>query len=386
MIEIIRAIEEQAEIVDSLYPMKELIRKTERRTRMGNRNEWLEERKGGIGGSDWDDVLGIEPYGCARRCWYSKSGVEADYPEEDKKVFKRGRILEPHVFDEFDELEQGPPLWRPDPEDPTADFEQTWGFAESICGKDIPDWWYGTPDAVMPPTETELPGIFEAKTVGPFAWMKVVREGIPERTIAQRQHYLGLSGMTHGVVGYLEPSSWEFAPYPYERDEELLSLMLSAGEVFWKKVTDGNIPDRLGAADHRCKDCRWYPTCWDSLVFTGDDTRPDADYTPSDDPKIVELYRERVRAKTDIKESEAQVEGIDAEIFRHLGGVEEAKMTKLQTEYGKLRISDGSYTRTDEKAFAAKYPRIAAAIKEKFRRTYQGQPSIYLYPKKGAKK
>ena len=44
--------------------------------------EWHEARRRGIGGSDWVDVLGIPPYGCARELWYEKTGTEPDYDPE----------------------------------------------------------------------------------------------------------------------------------------------------------------------------------------------------------------------------------------------------------------------------------------------------------------
>ncbi len=344
------------------------------------RAAWLESRRAGIGGTDWADILNVEPYGCARRCWYDKTGTPADYPEEVSGAMRRGNKLEPMVFAEFEEL-HGRTLWKPKAGNASVQFEEAWGLAKKIGKKPRPSWWIGTPDAVMLPIEGEpKPSIFEAKTVGPWAFMKIVKEGIPERTLAQRQHYLGSSGWRSGVVAYLEPVEWKLFTAPYERDASMLSMMLDVGERFWRKnVIEGKEPERLDPTDSRCKSCRFFPTCQGALVWEGVEQEAEGDYTPSDDEEIAKAVRQRIEIAEVKKDAEKILDEINEAIRSKLGAG-----NKILTADGhKLATGTGVYNRKDERAFAAKYPRLAARIKERFTVPKPGTIQVNVYPKKG---
>ena len=62
--------------------------------------DWLARRRKGIGGSDWQDVLGLDPWGCARRLWYDKRSTPHDFPRRYTGAMKRGHKLEALVAEE----------------------------------------------------------------------------------------------------------------------------------------------------------------------------------------------------------------------------------------------------------------------------------------------
>lgn len=345
-----------------------------------SRAEWLAARREGIGGTDWADILSIEPYGCARRCWYDKSDVPADYPEQVSGAMKRGNKMESLVFDEFEET-HGRALWRPNSENAAQHFEEVWGLAKKIGKKARPSWWIGTPDAVILKESGEtMNQIFEAKTVGPWAYMKIEKEGIPERTLAQRQHYLGISGWDQGVVGYLEPVDWKFIPSGYDRDRSMLSMMLDVGEAFWRKgVLEGNAPDKLDPTDGRCKSCRWFPTCQGMDVWEGQEIEVAGDYVPSDDEELARVIRERIEVAEVAKDAAKILDDMNEAVRSALGAGK-----KIITPDGhKVATGTGVFNRQDNKAFAAAYPLIAKRIKERFTIAKPGKISVNVYQKKG---
>jgi hypothetical protein len=342
------------------------------------REEWLAGRVRGIGGSEWSDVLNLEPYGCQRKLWYKKTGVPQDYPEEVSGAMKRGQKLERLVVEEFVELHNRT-VWYPDDSVNAAeDFMEQFGRAETICGEPIPEWWIGTPDGAVQPLPGEAqPSILEVKTKGPWPYMKVVKEGVPEREILQGQHYLGLTGWQQGIYAYFEPCNWELMPLGFERDDTLLASMLHAGEKFWSMVKSGIDPERLDAGDKRCRSCPWLPTCQDVLSWDGTDEGGESDYEPCDNPEIERLVGERIEITAVKKKADEMLDNLNQTLISLTGGG-----AKYLTEHGKLKVAVGTYTRIDEKAFAAEYPRLQKRIKEKFTVSRPTKPTVNFYPKK----
>ena len=54
-----------------------------------------------IGGSDLGHIVNAPPYGCARKLWYQKRGVQPDYEIEFRGHLIRGTKLEPLIVEEY---------------------------------------------------------------------------------------------------------------------------------------------------------------------------------------------------------------------------------------------------------------------------------------------
>lgn len=71
-------------------------------TRDMNREQWLEARRAGIGGSDAAAIVGMNPYSTPWSVWADKMGISG--PKEETEAMRLGTYLEPYVADRFCEL------------------------------------------------------------------------------------------------------------------------------------------------------------------------------------------------------------------------------------------------------------------------------------------
>ena len=79
---------------------------------MSNRQEWLEARRKGLGGSDIAAIMGISKWSTPRDSYLEKQGVAVD---EDNNAKERGRILETAIAQWYAEkngfeIEAGTPI------------------------------------------------------------------------------------------------------------------------------------------------------------------------------------------------------------------------------------------------------------------------------------
>jgi len=109
--------------------------------------------------------------------------------------------------------------------------------------------------------DLEGPGVFEAKTKGPWPYRELKKEGISDGEKLQVMHYLGLTGWQWALYACLEPVSWQLFTAIIMRDNDAIELMHTAGDRFWKEVTEGPAPYRLLPSDRRCQRCPWRWTC-----------------------------------------------------------------------------------------------------------------------------
>ena len=65
------------------------------------REEWLEERKKGIGGSDAATILGLNPYKTSIQLWEEKTGRKQAEDISDKPYVQYGTKAEDHLRELF---------------------------------------------------------------------------------------------------------------------------------------------------------------------------------------------------------------------------------------------------------------------------------------------
>jgi predicted phage-related endonuclease len=137
-------------------------------------------------------------------------------------------------------------------------------WEEDVVPEGLPEWWRGEIDrGILPVTDQDLegPGVFEAKTKGPWPFRDLKKNGISDGEKLQVMHYLGLTGWEWALYACLEPVSWQLYTRIITRDNEALDMMRVAGDRFWKEVTEGPAPYRLMPTDKRCQRCPWRWTC-----------------------------------------------------------------------------------------------------------------------------
>jgi putative phage-type endonuclease len=299
--------------------------------------EWHDARKLGIGGSDWQHVLNLEPYGCARSLWYEKTGVEPDVEPEETGPMRRGKMLEPLVADEV-AAAMGRKIRRP----------------SRLKNSAPAPWWIGNIDRMIVGKDGSGPGVLECKTTHPNTFYKLKKGEWPEQWIAQVNHYLGLTGWTWGVIGVLNPVSWELITLWIDRDEELLAAMLAAGDRFWRMVENGPTPDRIEPADRRCQSCPWRITCQGSAIFDPVN-QGDGEVEEISDPALEDLVRRREEIRAVSDDARGMLSAVNAEIREHLGG-----FRKVLSGNVRVYFTESMSSRVDLDALRQAHPDIVS--------------------------
>jgi len=198
------------------------------------REQWKQDRKKGIGGSDISAILGLNPYKTAYDVWLDKTGRDIEEPDNENIV--AGHILEDAVAK-------------------MAEHKYNISVMDESSGDELyihPDHEIirGTPDRFY--TDHSKPhgfgGIMEIKTT-----QKKIQsaEDIPKMWITQLVYYLGLikahsktEEELYGCIGYIHSGRFlafnaEFYEYN-EKMQNLFDYMVEQALDFWEKyvVTD----------------------------------------------------------------------------------------------------------------------------------------------------
>lgn len=208
--------------------------------------EWLAERKKGIGGSDVAAVLG-EGYGCPRALYLDKAGVEPDYQHGERAMglFERGHALEPIIARKFSRVTGLKVRNMPT----RISAERPWmrvNVDRMIVSQD----------------DGKGPGYLECKTANEHVFADMIEHGMPPHYVLQVQHGLAVTGWTWGHFAVLEPYTFRFLQFRYERDEKLIAVLRRVEEEFWKQVQTREIPAALpDFNDSRCENCVYRRGC-----------------------------------------------------------------------------------------------------------------------------
>jgi len=184
---------------------------------MSNREQFLLERKLGIGGSDIAPIMGLSPYSTPLDVYRDKMNPIVAYEEESEDL-KRGARVEKYILQEYCEVNNcsletnlAPVI------DPKYPFMRG-NVDAKVVGENV---------------------IVEAKsTKSPIAkW----EEGIPEYYRTQVAYYAMLSNAERVDVPVLF-SNWQYACFTYWRDLEYEARIRQAVIDFWNNHIVAGIP------------------------------------------------------------------------------------------------------------------------------------------------
>lgn len=274
------------------------------------REQWLEERRKGIGGSDCASLFNIG-YGCRRRLWYDKRAVPEDFEREETKLMKLGRVLEPFFAEEFARQTDRIVSISNSCEHPT--IPQLRVNADRLQWKTIPGFGMG---------------ILEIKSVGREVFYRVKREGLPEDYILQLQHGMLVIGAKWGSFAIGSRDSGDLLWWDVDADQRIHEQILEEAPKFWALVENGPAPDRLDPEDRRCQSCSWRVTC-QGEALAGAPVR-DGDYEP--DESLRPLVLEYIERRALRKEADELLSETKAELEQKLGdrGMVTAAGAKIQ--------------------------------------------------------
>jgi putative phage-type endonuclease len=194
-----------------------------------SRENWLEIRKQGLGGSDIASIMKQSPWSTPLDVYYDKMGMSEPIPDNPR--MKAGRFLEGAVADLF--------------EDNHPEMKVRKDTRMRVHHKH--NFLYANTDRLLQDEDGKL-GVLEIKTTSSF-YAKTWEESIPYQYYCQLQHYLNVMGYDYGYVAILI-DGYDYADYYYERDDKLIAEIEAEAIKFWKQnVLKGVEPEPMSDED-----------------------------------------------------------------------------------------------------------------------------------------
>lgn len=194
-----------------------------------SRKDWLEARRGYIGGSDAPIILGVTTWSSPLQVWHQKIGAA----EIESNVLERqkwGNRLESAIREAYTE-ETG----RKVSADPPHSFRVS--KEHPIVAASL--------DGVVDEFDERGPGVLQIKTADAFTKAKWKDEPPLEYQV-QVQHEMAASGYKWASLAVLFGGN-TFFYFDIPRDQQFIDAMIAAEYDFWKHVTDGVPPSPSGA-------------------------------------------------------------------------------------------------------------------------------------------
>ncbi|WP_340639575.1 YqaJ viral recombinase family protein [Bacillus atrophaeus] len=200
-----------------------------------SRDEWLLERRKGIGGSDASVILGLNKWKTAFELWLDKTG-QVPISESASEAAYFGSILEDIVAKEF-EVRSGKKVRR----------------KKAMLKHPEHDFILANVDRMIVGEKA----ILECKTTSAYNLKEWEDDEIPADYIVQVQHYLGVLGPEYKKAYFaVLIGGNKFVWKEIERDDELIKMIFAAVVEFWNdKVLGENAPvlDGSSAAEEYLK-------------------------------------------------------------------------------------------------------------------------------------
>ena len=259
-----------------------------------SRQDWLEERKAGIGASEAAAAVGLSPWQSQLELWMLKTGRMADQPEDSDQArapMYWGNVLEPVVAKHYQQL-TGRKVRRVNailqhPEEP-------WMLANL-------DYRVVGSDDVQ---------ILECKTVGQYG-LKHWQNGVPEYIQCQVQHQLAVTGQQAADVAALICGQ-EFRVYRIERDDALIEQMMELERQFWTQVQLDTPPSADASESARNALAQLYPTdSGDCLDWSGE-------------PEQNHAFQQLLEVREQLDQLKTQETGLKSQLQQALGDASEA--------------------------------------------------------------
>ncbi|MEH6439328.1 YqaJ viral recombinase family protein [Bacillus sp. JHAA] len=236
-----------------------------------SREEWLMERRKGIGGSDASVILGLNKWRTAFELWLDKTG-QVPVSESASEAAYFGSILEDIVAKEF-EVRSGKKVRR----------------KKSMLKHPEHDFILANVDRMIVGEKA----ILECKTTSEYNLKEWENDEIPADYIVQVQHYLGVLGPEYKKAYFaVLIGGNKFVWKEIERDDELIEMIFTAEVEFWNTAVLGGVAPALdgsSAAEEYLK----------------------KRYAETESNKVIDLTavnRERIKQYLQLKESIAELQ------------------------------------------------------------------------------
>lgn len=245
------------------------------------REEWLELRKRGVGGSDVAAILGLDPYTSNVACWASKLNKVTDTSDTESAAW--GRRLEAVVAEEAAER-LGLTL-----HDPQG----------ALLAHPEHPWMLATPDRIA--EKDGQVGVLEVKTTSAYLADDWSDGATPDRAALQLHHYLAVTGHRVGWIAALIGGQ-RLEVREVEYNPALGESLIAAEADFWHLVETGVMPAPLDGSGSTSDTL--------AALFAQID-RADECHLP---PEAYALWSDLLEAKAAVGESKAEADRLANEL------------------------------------------------------------------------
>lgn len=174
--------------------------------------QWLEQRRKGIGGSDASSIIGLNPWSSPYTVWADKLGKLPE--KEDSEAMRLGRDLEYYVAERFTE----------------ATGKKVRRENAILYNSDYP-FAHANVDRMVVGEDAGL----ECKTTSVLNLKRFKNGAYPDTYYVQCVHYMMVTGCKKWYLAVLILGK-EFVVFEIERDEEEIQALAKSEEAFWKCV------------------------------------------------------------------------------------------------------------------------------------------------------
>lgn len=283
-------------------------------------DEWLLDRRKGIGGSDVATILGLNKWKSPYQLWLEKTGqVNLEHTESEPAYW--GNVLEEIVAKEFQER-TGKKVRRRNQvfEHPLHPFLRA-NIDRDVVGENA---------------------ILECKTANAFLGKEWEGEEVPLSYLCQVQHYMNVLNKKYCYIAVLIGGQ-KFIWKRVDRDQELIDMITERLVEFWEtNVLDGQEPVIDGSE-----------ATSEFLKEKYSNTKEDETTLPASFDDLIDQKRELKKAK---KEIETAIRQIDNEIINELGK-RKACIGIAQRNIISWKLV--STKRMNSKKLTEKYPEVA---------------------------
>lgn len=194
-----------------------------------NREQWLKERKKGIGGSDVAAILGLSKWKSTYDIWVDKT-TDVLQEEYSNESIYWGNVLEEIVAQEFS--------------------KQT-GFKVRRNNKILqhPEYYW-----MRASIDRKIVGenaLLECKTTSEYNKNEWKDDEIPLNYILQCMHYLAVTGFEKCYIACLVGGR-HFIYKEILRNEEVIKVLVEKERIFWQEHVEKNIPPEVDGSES-CK-------------------------------------------------------------------------------------------------------------------------------------
>lgn len=248
------------------------------------REQWLEYRRSGIGGSDASTIVGLNPYSSPYYLFCDKMGALPE--KEDNEAMRQGRDLEQYVANRWMErtgkrVKRNNSMWR----------STVWPWMLADIDREVVG---------------ENAGL-ECKTTSVYNKHDFAVGEIPLTYYVQCQHYMAVMGFDRMYLAVLVLNRG-FYDFVIERDEEEISSLAAAEGEFWDRLQREEPPEIDGSDATMTALKQLYPEEDSGLELTlPGDTASDLKQFQHIQEAITDLQSERdaIKARTMARMGEA---------------------------------------------------------------------------------